>query len=61
MYCSCMLVTCGRCISIAGAMLEELVWAEEQSNDHQQGQGIGPILLTLGDSDEVTSRESIDL
>jgi len=56
-----MFAVCGRCVSIAGALLEELVWAEQQGRDQQQGQGIGPVLITLGESDDVTSRASVNL
>lgn len=53
-----------RCISIAGPLLEESVWAEQASNQQQQqlqSHSIGPVLMTHGDRDEVTTRASMEM
>eukprot|EP00983_Pelagomonas_calceolata_P024927 783933-Pelagomonas_calceolata.AAC.4 len=49
----------GGCISIAGALLEESIWAEESSCPQQQS--VGPVLITHGEKDVVTSRESVEM
>lgn len=60
-----------RCVSVAGALLEEQLWQEEEEEGQSTGaahgarqgggcaapeQGCGPVLLLLGSRDDVTSK-----
>lgn len=60
----CCRCTTSRCVSIAGPMLEELQWKRKQSPSGSSGAAAagdecGPVLITWGDRDAVTSRASV--